>query len=388
MENNKNLKKMEIILNKKNPNNSKLKIKDKFKNLEKLKNIKPISNLPNLTTRSKQNESNINNRTKLIIQAYTPKNINMNNNTNNFNFYSPVTSSQFHKINQLSPLNHLKKYNFLLKKNKSLQNLNIRNDNTSQILPKAYNTMNKSKYISSFDNNSMTKTLKKQFSNYFYKSQSSLYSSRRIFRHYIRESENDKITPETFFYKTGAPKPKKELDELYKLNINYHKRIQELKYNKSIAFKKDFNVMKYQSTLLKLISKKMSLKNIKELQKGYVNLNQKIFGLGIAPRGRFSNLAEKIKYNVPLFLYERIKQLDKEKLMSRYNYYKKAHENVDNKFEKIYYSTHKRLFKKNQGKNSYVDNKDNIMDKYSTKNKTKNRNIYLKINNNNFNYSF
>ena len=94
--------------------------------------------------------------------------------------------------------------------------------------------------------------------------------------------------------------------------------------------------MKYQSTLLKLISKKMSLKNIKELQKGYVNLNQKIFGLGIAPRGRFSNLAEKIKYNVPLFLYERIKQLDKEKLMSRYNYYKKAHESVDNKFEKIY----------------------------------------------------
>ena len=362
------------------------KIKQKFNPLERNKNFNSTSYLHNLSNPS-STPNNISNLININRNFY-----NKNKNNNNFNFYSPRTFPKFPKINSLSPLNYLQKYNFLFK-NKSLQNLTLKNNNASKILN------NNSKYLSSYDNNnkSYTKKLKKNFSDYFYKSQSNLYSSKRIFRHYIHESENEKIIPERFFRKYGAPKHKKEIDELYKLNINYHKRIEEIKKNKAIAFKKDFDILSYQTTLLKLVSKKMSEKNLKEMQSRYINFNQKMFGIGNAPRGRFTNLAEKIKYNVPLFLYERIKRLDKEKLMSRYNYFKKAHENMHNNFEKMYYKTHKKLFKKKQERNKSKDNSNDIYNrednKYKSKSlnkgKIKNKSLMININyNNKFNLSF
>jgi len=360
------------------------KIKEKVKPLEKLKNFNSSSDLGNLRNASSttNNFSNLLNINKIA-----------NNNIYKFNFYSPRTFPKFPKINPLSPLNYLQKYKFLFKNN-SLQNLTVKtnNNNTSRFIN------NNSKYLSSYDNKnkSSTKKLKKNFSDYFYKSQSNLYSSKRIFRHYIHESENEKIIPERFFRKHGAPKHKKEIDDLYKLNINYHKRIEEIKKNKAIAFKKDFNILSYQTTLLKLISKKMSEKNLKELQTRYINFNQKMFGIGTAPRGRFTNLAEKIKYNVPLFLYERIKRLDKEKLMSRYNYFKRAHENMHNNFEKMYYNTHKKLLRKKLEKNKSKDNSKDIYnreEKYKSKSlnkgKNKNKGIMININYiNKFNLSF
>lgn len=380
---------MDLIINmNKIKNNNKMKIKDKFNNIRKLRNINSLSNLPDLTSRntSKQNWNNIFNKT-LKIQASSPINLLKNNNTNKFQFYSPKTFSKFNKINPLSPLNYFQKYNFLFKKNNTFMNLHIKNNNSSKIL-KNDNPENKSKYISSFDNTkyNTTQRLKKNFSSYFYKSQSSLYSSKRIFHHYIHESENDKITPEKYFYNGGAPKHKKELDKLNTLNLNYYKRINEIKYNNSIAYKKDFNILSYQATLLKILSKKVSDKNVKDLQKKYINFNQKIFGLGVGPRGRFTNLAEKIKYNVPVFLYERIRNLDKEKLMSRYNNFKKAYENMHNNFEKMYNKTHKKSFKKKQENDSSKENKYIKDDIYKLKNKNKNKN---KSNNKyNFNYSF
>ena len=68
--------------------------------------------------------------------------------------------------------------------------------------------------------------------------------------------------------------------------------------------------------------------------------------MGIGGKGRFTNLAEKIKYNVPLFLYESIKKLDEEKLKSRYNYFKRISENIHKNFERNYYKSHKKIEKK------------------------------------------
>ena len=73
------------------------------------------------------------------------------------------------------------------------------------------------------------------------------------------------------------------------------------------------------------------------------------------PKGRFTNMAEKIKYNIPLYLYEKIKQLDTDKLISRYNYYKKINENIRNKFRKKYENK-----KKKKKKNEDTTKEDNI----------------------------
>ena len=391
--------------------NNKLNIKEKLKNLSKLKNINSTPDIFNLNNLSNKNQMYNPKKIKLKINASsTTNNFNHLNNKifdtkNNFkfSFYSPKTFPKFHKINPISPMNYFQKYNFLSKKNKSLQNLRIKNNNTSRILKNNNtsfyninnnNSISKTKYISSLENNkSLTKILKKNFSDYFYKSQDDLYSSKRIFRHYIHESNKDKITPENFFFFNGAPKHKKELDDLYKLNINYHTRLEEIKSNKSIAYKKDFNIMNYQATLLKLVSKKMSQKNVKDVQKRYITFNEKNFGIGHAPRGRFTNLAEKIKYNVPLFLYERIRQLDKEKLISRYNYFKRASENMHNKFEKMYYKKHKKLFKKKEEKDnswnkSYNKYKENVYTIKNMTSKSQNKKLKLNIKYNNYNNSF
>ncbi len=311
---------------------NKLNIKKKLKNISSLKSLN--TDLPLLSNTTKQKDIINNNN-------YKAKNTNK---YKKITFYTPRTLSKFTKFNSLSPKIDKRS------KNDSLHNIIIMNNNSSKI--DIYNkSLNKTKFNnSSCDNKNKMRSYKPSkkfnFSKYFYKSQSNLYSSKRIFRHYIHESENDIIIPEKLFHKWGAPKHKKEIDELYKINLNFHQRIQEIKSNKTIAYKKDFNILSYQATLLKLLSKNIHEKNLNDLQRRYINFNQKNFGMGIGGKGRFTNLAEKIKYNVPLFLYESIKKLDEEKLKSRYNYFKRISENIHKNFEKNYYKSHKKIEKK------------------------------------------
>ena len=396
----------------KNTNTNNIKnIKENFKKLKKLKKVNLLSDFPNINSLSKPNRKtkNYNNNDKEEMKKKPSATMNNFNNlpkTNNkinlsksslnkINYYSPQLISKFQKINAISPMNYLKKYKFLFKNN-SLPNFNLKQDNTSNNIIKKENntlnnTMNKSNYKTSLENyNNSRKFPKKHnnFSKYFYQSQSNLFSSKRIYRHYIQEAEKDKIIPEKYFRVSGAPKHKNEIDDLYKLNINFHRRLEEIKSNKSIAYKKDFNILSYQTTLMRLVSKHLSEKNLNEMQSRYINFNQKLFGLGFAPRGRFTNLAEKIKFNVPFFLYEKIKRLDEEKLISRYKYFKNAQEKFHNRFEKMYNNTHKELHKKNTEINEYKE-KDNNYKLDKSKRKTKSRFKKLEFNlNNNYNLSF
>ena len=117
-------------------------------------------------------------------------------------------------------------------------------------------------------------------------------------------------------------------------------------------------------------------------------MKQEWFGRGFAPRGRFTNLTEKIKFNVTFFLYEKIKRLYEEKLISRYRYFKNAQEKFHNRFEKMYNNTHKELHKKNTEINEYKE-KDNDYKLDKSKRKTKSRFKKLEFNlNNNYNLSF
>ena len=252
------------------------------------------------------------------------------NNTRNKSILK-IQNNLNQSFNNLNNLNTNSTIGFNTTKNKNITNYSI-SKNNSQFLLSSYN-----------DNFAQTKIgKKKQFSKFFYKSQSKLYTSKKIFKHYIREEERDKVVPIKYFKRGGAPKSIKELKELYKTNNEkFNRRIKEIKCNKSIAFKDDFNILDYQSTLVKLLSNRISEKNLHGLQKSYVLFNEKNFGM-VGPKGRFTNMAEKIKYSIPLYLYEKIKKLDVDKLVSRYNYYKKINENIKNKFRKKYEKKNKK----------------------------------------------
>ena len=87
------------------------------------------------------------------------------------------------------------------------------------------------------------------------------------------------------------------------------------------------------------------------LQDEYRELNKKIFSV-FEPKGRFTFLAEKLRYNLPSFLLEKFKQLDKDSIMSRMNYY--------NQFK--YFKNDKKLeikFGRQDDKNKKNKNKKN-----------------------------
>lgn len=265
---------------------------------------------------------------------------NDSNNNNIFSTRQTYKNINFSRNNKLQTLK--KSLNDSYNSNNNLNNINTnnisgfnttKNNNTNYF----FSNNNSRFFMSSYDNNfSQIKIPKKRyFSKFFYKSQSKLVTSKRIFRHYIKEEEKDVVKPIKYFLRGGAPKPIKDLRNIYKDNYKFDKRIKEIKCNSTIAFKDDFNILDYQSTLIKLLSNRISEKNLHELQKNFVLFNEKNFGM-VGPKGRFTNMAEKIKYNIPLYLYEKIKKLDTDKLISRYNYYKKINQNISKKFKKKY----------------------------------------------------
>ena len=347
------------------------KIINKSRNLKKLNKFNTIGFISNST--KLPNVSNL----KRNLSSKNNFSITATNLKNNINNYSPKIpfSSKLKKLNSFSPMNtdkirinyfneiSDKKINFSsLKKSNTIQNLKIQSNIFKKMMHNYNNNIyNKNNNKKNEKNKNLIQLHKKKFSRFYYKSKNSSYSSENIFSHYINEAENEKIIPEKYFYKGGMPKPKKDIDELYKLNMNYFRRLEELKCNKSIAFKKDFDIFNYQSTLIKLISKKVSDNYILELQDKYLKFNESLNNQRtIIPRGRFTNLAEKIKYNIPRYLYEKIKKLDKDKLISRYNYFKNIQKNIHSNVEEL----KSKREKLNELKNKSQKKKNNISNSF------------------------
>ena len=266
---------------------------------------------------------------KKVLKKIINKKINnsFSNNNDSFNHSSINNISGFNSTNNI--------------------NLNISNNNSSKI------------FKSSYDNNSSLKKNNskiKNFSKFFFKSQSDLISSKIIYKHYIKEDEKDKIKikPIDSFIKAGYTRSIKQLKESYKDDEKFIKKLEELKYNNTIAFKDDFNIFDYQSTLMKLFAKRVSEKNLSEMEKNFVAFNEKNFGIH-GPKGRFTHLAEKVKYCIPSFLYEKFRKFDTDRLISRYNYYKKINNNIKNNILKKY-----ELKKKKKNKTSTCNSKDDI----------------------------
>ena len=113
-----------------------------------------------------------------------------------------------------------------------------------------------------------------------------------------------------------------KLSRIYCENKNFLSIIKEIKDNNKIAFKQDFNIEEYQSTIIELMDERISQKYLLDLQNDYRALNKKLDGIA-EPKGRFTILAEKLRYNLPLYLLEKMKQLDKQSILSRVRYYNK-----------------------------------------------------------------
>ena len=142
-------------------------------------------------------------------------------------------------------------------------------------------------------------------------------TARQIYRHYLRENAKDdglteknkistKFNGSYDYSHVICP----GLKNIYGNNKNYMNMMNEIKKNNFIAYKKDFNIKDYQKTLIKLMKKNVSEKYLDDLKKNYMKFNEKNYGM-IIPKGRYINLANKLKEHLSGDCYENLRKMDK-----------------------------------------------------------------------------
>ena len=165
------------------------------------------------------------------------------------------------------------------------------------------------------------KYFKRKHISYLIKSKNKKISAKDIYLHYIKENEIDNSNNKIYYNSTKDEfvkylkdienkKFNYSLEKIYGNDKNYVKRINELKKNTNIAFKKDFNIEDYQWTLMKLLKKRISDKSMENLGKSYKVFNERNFGT-MVPKGRYINLADKLKDFLSKEIFEKVKRLDR-----------------------------------------------------------------------------
>ena len=164
-----------------------------------------------------------------------------------------------------------------------------------------------------------------KYSKFFKISKNDTISAKRIYRHYLKKSAGEVVKPirnYKRFFDDRSQTFLEKLSRIYCESQNFLSIIKELKDNNKLAFKDDFNIEEYQSTIIELMNQRLSQKHLLDLQNDYRVLNKKLNGI-VEPKGRFTILAEKLRYNLPLYLLEKLKQLDKDSILTRMRYYNK-----------------------------------------------------------------
>ena len=319
------------------PNNSLLNNQifyNDMKNFNKIQVIKKINLL-----RNKQLRNDIfstfrrNNK-----EFYNNKNVDINNINRNF-------SSSLLNINKVPDndknktfyLNNLNKDNSILL-NSSLEKNNIMNTSKNTLILdlnrsdsfKKYNStylfevlLNKiSSQSLNYNNNYNTKTKLKPFkstvfklSKFYKKSKNEKITAHQIYRHYLkREQKKPKNKRHKRHIFNGSYDYSHvicpSLKLLYGESPSFVRNIYEIKKNDSIAFKKDFNIEEYQNTLMKLFKKNISEKNMDKLKNEYKLFNEKNLGFNF-PKGRYIDLAMKLKESLSDFAFENIRRMDR-----------------------------------------------------------------------------
>ena len=316
---------------KKNKNNSLKKVI--FKTIKNNSDINCLLNISSLTnndtTLTKYNsQSNINinflESQKPNINITSSTNID-NSNNNKINLNRAILKQPIPKLNYfnkkksqkeqlLSKIYKISKIN----RNESSDNIYINQtaskNNAKIIIPKIYKKNNREKLLPFLE-----------------KSRKKKISAKDIYLHYLKENEKDKSKSQTVYnfskyLKNNNKKFNYGFDKIYGDNPSFICRINEIKKNNFIAYKKDFNILDYQNTLLKLLKKKVSPKNLENLESSYKLFNERNFGMMI-PRGRYIDLADKLKNFLSKDIFEKVKRMDKNYLL----YLEKKEEELINK---------------------------------------------------------
>ncbi len=122
---------------------------------------------------------------------------------------------------------------------------------------------------------------------------------------------------EIFIEKQLHEKPKLKnqiiLDKIYGFNNNnYLKNINKYKKEgEKIAFNKKFDIIKYQSKGLELVSENFSLKNIKLLSEKYRDLNNQINNRFKVKKTKWERLADSLEKRAPKSFLEKLRNLGK-----------------------------------------------------------------------------
>ena len=110
-------------------------------------------------------------------------------------------------------------------------------------------------------------------------------------------------------------------NKIYCINQSYIKHTKLLKNNRKIAYKKDFDINEYQNAILRFLENRVDSINLNNLGQNYREFNEKM-NRKFSPKGRFTNLANKIMNHAPNYLVDKLKELDKKKLIKRAKYLK------------------------------------------------------------------
>lgn len=191
-----------------------------------------------------------------------------------------------------------------------------------------------------------------KLSSFYKKSKDKKISARQIYKHYLKEEEhktkNKKHQFNGSYDYSYVMCPRLKI--IYGFGPSFINRLNEIKKNDNIAKKKDFNIKEYQTILMKLFEKNISEKYMEKLRNDYKSFNEKNFGVNL-PKGRYINLANKLRGFLSDYAYENIKRMDK-------NYLKYFGSLKDKKSEEKNKSKNKNKTK-NKSKNKKLDKKEN-----------------------------
>ena len=297
------------------------------KNLLKRNNIGYNSqrNINNPIEKQKNINKSLTSTLNIIDHSFPSKN-ESNNNILNKRSYNPIMKSYLnktisHKLNFSKILNKSSLgFKSLNKDKKKLNEINISNFmNNRKISSKTQSfifsknnelpNINNSTYNNSLSRITLTKKN---------------LPVKKIYEYYISQESKNVIKPIKNFSKFIKRKyrdPKKRFNKIYCINKSYLRRTKEIKNNNYIAFKNDFDIDEYQNAIMQFLQNRVDIQNLHILMQNYKDFNEKI-NRKFSPKGRFTNLANKIRNNAPTYLINRLKDLDKNKLIKRAKFLK------------------------------------------------------------------
>ena len=282
---------------------------------------------------NKNNKNNINspkikrNNDKIFLCETPVKSENKNqNNEINIPFLSDLSKEKNKNINDSIKQNNSK----ILIKSEN----NEDNNNENNIFEISLNSSKKINLDNS-NNNTINSIFKKderkikifspfKYSKFYQYSKRRNVSAKKIYEHYILEEIKQNVIPIDNFTKFIEKKfnsPQNKLNKLYSIDKSYSNNIEEIKSNKYIAYKEDFNIEEYQKILLGMVKKRINQNSLFYLKQNFKKFNEKLLRGYEVHKGRYTKLADKIRNCAPIYLVNKLKKLDDEKIRERAKYF-------------------------------------------------------------------